>query len=206
LKKGFFKKIIFWGVGLPALVISILFVVFSVKVIEKFGIGNPVPPTGNVTMAEKLKSKIFYDRANWWKCNIEYIFEPPYFLKPSGRPFILQHVFRGDIDFKAGAHNALLHSIRTNGWYSGIVIYIILCTAVMKNVLIYKRTHIGEIRAIAIATITTGIFGAMTGHNVFVLEAGFWIMTLAGASYSVFLAHEQSSVSIEARQAEGLHL
>lgn len=206
LKKGFLKSLISWNIGLPALIISILFVVFVVKATEEFGLGSPISSVGNVAMAERLKSKIFYDRANWWQANIEYILEPPYFLKPSGRFFVLHHISRGDIDIKAGAHNTFIHSIRTNGWYSGIVIIIILCIAVMKNALVYRKSYIGEIKAVAIATIATGIFGAMTGHYVLGLYAGFWIMTLAGASYSVFLIYEQPSVLVKARQAKWLHL
>lgn len=205
-RKGFLKNLISWNIGLPALIISILFVVFVVKVTEEFGLGSPISSADNVTMVEKLKSKIFYDRANWWQANIEYILEPPYFLKPSGRPFVLHHISRGDIYVKAGAHNTFIQSIRTNGWYSGIVIIIILCIAVMKNTLVYRRSHIGEIKAVAIATIATGTFGAMTGHYVFGLDAGFWIMTLAGISYSAFLIYEQPSVHVKARQAKWLHL
>ena len=206
LRKGFLKSLISWNIGLPALIISILFVVFVVKATEESGLGSPISSADNVTMVEKLKSKIFYDRANWWQANIEYILEPPYFLKPSGRPFVLHHISRGDIYVKSGAHNTFIQSIRTNGWYSGIVIIIILCIAVMKNTLVYRRSHIGEIKAVAIATIATGTFGAMTGHYVFGLDAGFWIMTFAGFSYSVFLIYEQPSVLVKARQAKWLHL
>ena len=142
----------------------------------------------------------------WYGLSVTDILEPPYFLKPSGRPFVLHHISRGDIYVKSGAHNTFIQSIRTNGWYSGIVIIIILCIAVMKNTLVYRRSHIGEIKAVAIATIATGTFGAMTGHYVFGLDAGFWIMTFAGFSYSVFLIYEQPSVLVKARQAKWLHL
>lgn len=189
-EKGFLKNVISRYLGLPALIVSILFVVLVVNIKDDYMLGS-IRRTNNLTIEERLQGKIFNDRARVWGANIKYILAPPYLFKPGGDSIVLEHPTLGYIKVTFGAHNTFLQSIRTNGWYSGIIIIIILCVAVIKNVLVYRRSHIGEIKAIAIATIATGVFGAMTGHYVLGLAAGFWIMTLAGAAYSVFLIYEQ---------------
>jgi len=135
---------------------------------------------------------------------MQMIFEPPYFFKPSGRPILFD--FKGErvSEGTFGAHNTILEQIRINGWYSGIVISIILFSAVVFNTIVYRWCKIPEIKSLSIAVIVTGTYGAMVGTYVLGGEIGFLIPSIAGITYSFYRA-EKKAVHVHSAPAKQKH-
>jgi hypothetical protein len=169
--------------GFPALLTTIIFVVIVAN-INQNGYTNKFGTRPNdLTLKDKITSKIYDDRARIWKANIDFIMEPPYFTKPAGRPVFFTGPDGRIQELTIGAHNSFIQAICLNGWYAGMVINILLCVFVIRCAKVLWKAKNPEVRLLAISVVVTGTYGAMTGQYALGSEIGFFFTMFAGLAY-----------------------
>ncbi|OQY60340.1 MAG: hypothetical protein B6245_02015 [Desulfobacteraceae bacterium 4572_88] len=179
LKLTAIKKFIGWYMGLPALIVTITFVlIVSQSWKDRMVSWDTIAQESSATF--KLKSKIYNDRGRVWEAQIKNILTPPYFIKMPGRGTILFHPKRGLIVVYWGSHNVFLQQLRVNRFYSGGISCLILIISIISSAKAYVYNRDLETRAMAIFVLATCLFGGMTGHYVLGGRAGIWIMLFAG--------------------------
>lgn len=171
-----------WLWGWPAIISILCFMAF---VIVKFD-DYYNPGFQAETVVEKLRAKVFDDRANLWISSFRSISEGNPIIEPAGRPWIFQHQKQGEVFVSFGSHNTIIDQLRKNRYFSGVIILWIMFFAVYKASKVLRYSAVPELKVLAITAIATGTVGVVTGHYPLGQNAGFWFLGFAGIAVGVF--------------------
>jgi hypothetical protein len=179
---GGLRKFFGWFFGWPAVATMFVFVSFVVWKYEDLA----RPGEKSYTLVDKLRSKVFDDRAGVWTSSIRSIGDGNMFIHPAGRPWILRHEKKGEIEVLFGSHNSIIDQLRKNRLIAGPLILLIVFFAVVRSSQVLRHSPIPEAKVLAITCIATGTVGIVTGHYPLSQNAGFWFLSFGGIAYGIF--------------------
>jgi hypothetical protein len=177
----FLRIVAGWFSGWPILIGMCLFLVFSITNYETLYRSI----TDDPTVQEEVMEKLYGDRLNVWYWSWQDVIRGNPIIRPAGRNWLLVHQKMGMIPVGFGSHNTILNELRINRFFSGGIVIALVALAVIKNAQVYRRTTSPELKALAIATLSTGTVGVFTGHYPMTESAAFWFLGLAGIAYGV---------------------
>jgi hypothetical protein len=170
------RKLMRFSLKSIAVVVIVVFISFSVMVVLS---GNQfMMNTPKGSLAEKVSQKLFVDRASVWKGAVNLISQPPYFIVPAARPFLLD---RGFIEWDIGAHNVVLESFRQLGLLIGALPVLIMLYVIIVVFRILQSYHnISYMRMYAAGFLGIAIVYGITGHALVGDKVGFLFWAIGG--------------------------
>ena len=136
--------------------------------------------TGDMNPIERVKFKLFDDRAVIWSAAIEDIEEGHYVVKPSGRPMIMDHPKWGFTEWTHGMHNTPLHLLKNLRLLSGTTLLLIFCV-VWRDLALSLGTEIPvSYKVISLSVLVTFIVGGTAEHYIFGSDISFFFLALSG--------------------------
>ncbi|MDA7656761.1 hypothetical protein N8647_00285 [bacterium] len=137
---------------------------------------------------DQILFKLIIDRLPFWTSAAQQIAEGPYFLVPSGRPFLVNSVYYGEnFEWVVGAHNVYLETLRNTGLLVGPVIIFICLIAVRNNFRVLKHSRDRILKSLSIVVISVGLVGTTVGDFPIDMTVGFFLWSIAGFNYGSFL-------------------
>ena len=168
--------------GTPAILIVFFYMSFSIYGAHRYGTADLIKGGYELSLAERIKFKMFDDRARHWSFVIEDITRDNKILPIPGELMRIIHPTRGEMFVTYGAHNSYLEALRQNGVVSGGIIILTILFSIISASKVLKHSRAGVTTALAIGAITTLLVGGTTGHYVIGQTAGVYIFILAGMS------------------------
>jgi len=168
---------------------SILFFTFGVVYLCLGNDYNLMAGSGGmdrITIERRIESKVLTDRLPLWSAALGQIRGGPYFVVPSGRPLTLFIPGLPKLWY-VGAHNTILEVIRLNGFFSGVVILIIMFWALKNNLLVLNRSTDPALKCLAATVLAVGVIGMTTGDFPADQNVAFFLWGLAGLAHGLFL-------------------
>lgn len=166
--------------GYPAIIVIFAFMLFAIYGAGKFSMVQYAYSGVEMNLVEKIKFKIFDDRAKLWRFVWDDIKSDNKILPVPGEGLLTIHPNRGMMLVSHGAHNSYLQAIRENGIISGPIIILLMMFALVRAAKAYGKSEVGVSGAVAIGAISTLTIGAVTGHYVIGQTIGVYIFLLGG--------------------------
>lgn len=194
----------------PAIFAIAAYMAFAIYGSKKFTIAQYAHTGAELSFVERVKYKVFDDRASLWRFVWDDIMRDSKILPIPGEDLMTVHPKRGVMYVRHGAHNSYLQALRENGFISGGIIVFLMLFTLVRSARAYGASSRGITGALAIGSIVTLTVGAVTGHYVIGQTIGAFIFILGGMA----MAGEAGDFGIESqprtqagfrRPALGLH-
>lgn len=182
------NKSLFKMTGLYAYLLVLVIMVFGVlNYMQIENVADFADPNTNLAFTERMKFKLFADRAPFWDGAVKQIGLLNSFLPPIEVPNITATLIDNrDVEVSFGGHNIYLELVRNYGYLAGILLcFLYLFVGIVgRNIFLLKKINPLFMLLVA-ASVSIHIIGGLTGTYPVTMNFSIANFTILGAAYAL---------------------
>lgn len=182
------RKLIFTMTGMSAyLLVFVIMVLGVLNYMQIDNISNITDANTNIAFTERIKFKLFADRAPFWDGAVKQIGLLNSFFPPVEVPNITATLIDNkDVEVSFGGHNIYLELVRNYGYLAGILLcFLYLFIGIVgRNIFLLKKINPLFMLLVA-SSVSIHIIGGLTGTYPVTMNFSIANFTILGAAYAL---------------------